>query len=66
MLATKAVKQNKEVKSDKNKATNAKGVKAKSGHAVPSPRSSANTQLFVDEVLDKTSAIIVSEVECLW
>jgi len=65
LVTAKAVKQNKEVKSDKNEATNAKDVKDKAGHAVPSPRSFANTQLFVDEVLDKTSAIILSEVKCL-
>lgn len=62
IVTAKAVKQNKEAKSDKNKATNPKDVKDKAGHAVPSPRSFANTQLFVDEVLDKTSAIILSEI----
>uniref|UniRef100_A0A7C9D8H4 YbaK/aminoacyl-tRNA synthetase-associated domain-containing protein n=1 Tax=Opuntia streptacantha TaxID=393608 RepID=A0A7C9D8H4_OPUST len=61
-IAAKTVKQNNEVKSDKGKAANAKEVKDKAEHAVPSPRSFANTQHFVDEVLDKASALILSEI----
>ncbi|KAJ8424667.1 hypothetical protein Cgig2_003101 [Carnegiea gigantea] len=62
IITAKTLKQNNEVKSIKSKAPNAKDVKDEAGHAVPSPRSFSNTQLFVDEVLDKASALIFSEI----
>ncbi|KNA20325.1 hypothetical protein SOVF_053440 [Spinacia oleracea] len=57
-LATgKAVKQPVAEKNVKNKSG-----KGKTANAVASSSPSANPQLFVDEILDKTSALILSEI----